>query len=76
MSTREEIRQRRIERLFDQLEAAVANWAAAEHQDGLDSGRRGVVSAGVRKGRDRAELKVKGLLRQLRQATKRQPSAR
>jgi hypothetical protein len=73
MSTREEIRQRRIERLLDQLEAAAANWAAAEHQDGLESGRLGVVSAGIRKGRDRAELKVKALLRELRQATKSRP---
>jgi hypothetical protein len=71
MTTREEIRQRRIERLLDQLEAAAANWAAAEHQDGLESGRHGVVGAGVRKGRYRAELKVKGLLQELRRAIKR-----
>jgi hypothetical protein len=70
MTTREEIRQRGIERLLDQLEAAAANWAAAEHQDGVERGRHGVVGAGVRKGRDRAELKVKDLLLQLRQATK------
>jgi hypothetical protein len=76
VSTREEIRQRRIERLLDQLETAATNWAATEHQDGLESGRHGVVSAGVRKGRDRAELKVKGLLQELRQAMKRQPSTR
>ena len=39
MTTREEIRERRIQRLLDQLEAAAAHWAAAEHQDGLESGR-------------------------------------
>jgi hypothetical protein len=76
MSTREEIRQRRIERLLDQLEAASANWAAAEHQDGVESGRHGVASAGIRKGRDRAELKVKDLVLQLRRATKQPPSGR
>ena len=69
---REEIRQRRIERLLDQLEAAAVRWAAAEHQYGLDSGRYGRVSAGLRMRRDQVELKVMDLLQELRQATKRQ----
>ena len=43
---------------------------------GLDSGRHGVVSGGVRKRRDQAEQKAKDLVLQLRQATKFRPSGR
>ena len=43
-TTREEIRQRRLERLVDALDAAATRWAEAAHQDGLDSGRHGVVA--------------------------------
>jgi hypothetical protein len=76
MSSREERRQQQIERLLDRLEAAAMRWAEAEHQEGLDSGRHGVVSAGLRKRRDQAALKVKDILQELRQATKRRPTVR
>ena len=66
MTTQEEIRQRRIARLLDELETATANLAAAAYQDGLDSGRHGTVSAGVRKGHERAEVKARSLLQELR----------
>ena len=73
MTTREEIRQRRIELLLNKLEVTATRWAEAEYQGGVDTGRRGVVSAGLRKRCDQAELKVKDLLQELRQATKRPP---
>jgi hypothetical protein len=77
MSTsREEIRQRRNERLLDQLENAAARWVEAGYQDGLDTGRRGVVSAGVRRRRELAQLKFEDIVVQLRQATKRRPPGR
>ena len=76
MSTREERRQQRIARLLDQLEAAAIRWAEAEHRDGVDSGRHGVVSASVTKRRDQAEQKVRDLLLELRQAIKRPPAVR
>jgi hypothetical protein len=52
--TREEIRQRRISRLLDELERTAVNSAEAEHVDGVDTGRHGVVSARLEKQRDRA----------------------
>jgi hypothetical protein len=73
MTTREEIRQRRIELLLDQLEATAARWAEAEYQEGIDTGRLGVVKAGIAKRRGQAELRFKDLVLQLRQATKRRP---
>jgi hypothetical protein len=76
MSTREEIRQRRIERLLDQLENAAARWVEAGYQDGLEGGRRRVVSAGIRRRRELAQLKFEDIVVQLRQATKRRPPAR
>jgi hypothetical protein len=55
MSTREERRQQRIARLLERLGTAGASWAAAEYQEGIDTGRHGAVSASVTKRRDQAE---------------------
>jgi hypothetical protein len=74
MSSRKDIRQRRIERLLDQLEAAASRWAELGYQEGLDTGRLGVVKAGIAKRRGQAELRFKDLLLRLRQAVKRRPA--
>ena len=71
MSTRTERWQERTERLLDLLEAAASAWAEAEYQDGLDSGRRGAVSAAVNNRRDKAEAKHKDLVLRLRLAVQR-----
>jgi hypothetical protein len=64
----------RIARLLERLEAAAASWADAEYQKGIDTGRHGVVSARVTKRRGQAEQKLKDLVLELQQATKRRPS--
>jgi hypothetical protein len=76
MSTREERRQQRIARLLERLEAAGAAWAAAEYQEGIDTGRRGTVSASVTRRRDQAELKFKDIITLLRGAVKWAPPRR
>jgi hypothetical protein len=68
-----ERRQQRIARLLKRLEAAGASWAAAEYQEGIDTGRHGAVKAGIAKRRGQAEQKVKDFLLDLQQATKRRP---
>jgi hypothetical protein len=73
MSNREDRRQRRIERLLDQLEAAASRWAELAYQEGLDTGRLGVVKAGLAKRRGQVELRLKDLVLQLSKATKRRP---
>jgi hypothetical protein len=55
VSTWEEQRRQRIARLLERLKAAATAWAAAEYQEGIDTGRLGMVSASVTKRRDKAE---------------------
>ena len=74
MSDREERRQRNIEHLVDQLELAGARWAEAEYEDGVDTGRHGVVSARVEKKRTAARLRFQTIAARLREA--RRPSGR
>jgi hypothetical protein len=76
MTTREEIRQRRIQRLLDQLEATAARWAELEYQEGIDTGRHAMVKAGLTKRRGQAELRLRDLVLQLRRATKQPLSGR
>jgi hypothetical protein len=64
MSTREELRQRRIELLLDRLEATAIRWAELEYQEGTDTGRHGMVKAGLTKRRGQAELRLKDLVLQ------------
>jgi hypothetical protein len=74
MSDREGRRQRNLEHLVDQLELAGARWAEAEYEDGVDTGRHGVVSARVEKKRTTAMLKFRAFAARLREAVRRQPS--
>ena len=55
MSTREERRQARIARLLDNVQRAATEWAEAEYQEGVETGRFGIVSARVNKLRERAK---------------------
>ena len=63
----------RIKRLLNPLQAAAAGRAQAKPQDGMDSGRHSTMTANIAKRREKAELKLKYLVRQLRQAVKRRP---
>jgi hypothetical protein len=69
VTTREEIRQQRIARLLERLEAAVAAWAEAEYQEGINTGRHGTVSASVTQRRDKAEQAFKDIVARLSAAT-------
>ena len=55
VSTREERRQARIARLLNNVQRAAAEWAEAEYQEGVETGRFGIVSARVNKLRERAK---------------------
>lgn len=69
MSSREERQQQRIARLLERLQAAGAAWAAAEYQEGTDTGRHGMVRAAVKNRRDRAEQTFKDIVARLGRAT-------
>jgi hypothetical protein len=69
MSTREERRQQLIARLLAPLEAAGAAWAAAEYQDGIDTGRHGMVKAGVTKRRRQGRAGLRGIVARPGRAT-------
>jgi hypothetical protein len=69
MSTREERRQQRIARLLERLQAAAAAWAQAEYQEGIDTGRRGMVRARITQRRDKAEQAFKDIVAPLSHAT-------
>jgi hypothetical protein len=76
MTTREEVRQRRIELLLDQLELAASNWVEAEYADGVETGRHGVVSAHVEDNRQKAMLKFRHIAARLRRAVRPTPNDR
>jgi hypothetical protein len=69
MSTREERRQQRLARLLERLQAAATAWAQAEYQDGIDTGRHGIVSARVTRRRDKVEQAFKDIVLRLSHAT-------
>jgi hypothetical protein len=69
MSSREERRQQRIAGLLERLQDAGASWAAAEYQEGIDTGRHGMVSASVTQRRDKAEQAFKDIVARLNHAT-------
>jgi hypothetical protein len=69
VSSREERRQQRIARLLERLQAAGAAWAEAEYQEGIDTGRRGVVSAALKNRRDKTEQIFKDIVARLGHAT-------
>jgi hypothetical protein len=69
MSTREERRQQRVARLLERLKAAGAAWAVAEYQEGIETGRHGVVSTALRNRRDKAGQLFKDIVARLSHAT-------
>ena len=70
MTKREERRQQRILGLLKHLRAAATREVDAKPQD---SGRQSAVKASFAERRERTERKLRDLLQQLRQATKRKP---
>jgi hypothetical protein len=62
-------RQQRVARLLERLEAAGAAWAAAEYQEGIETGRIGAVSVRGRARRDKAEATFKDIMARLGHAT-------
>jgi hypothetical protein len=54
---------------LERLRAAGAAWAEAEYQEGIDTGRRGLVSASVSARRDKAEQNFKDIVERLGRAT-------
>ena len=69
MSSREERRQQRIAGLLERLQDAGASWAAAEYQEGIETGRIGAVSVRGRARRDKAEATFKDIMARLGHAT-------
>jgi hypothetical protein len=68
--TREERKLYRIERLLNRLEAAGVAWAAAENNDGIETGRLGIVAADTQKQREKAEATFRSLVERLREAVR------
>ena len=56
------------------LELAGARWAQIEYENGVDTGRHGVVSTRVEKKRTTAMLKFRAAAARLREVVKRRPS--
>ncbi len=54
---------------MERLQAAGAAWAEAEYQEGIDTGRTGVVSAAGKNRRDKAEQVFKDIVARLSHAT-------